>query len=94
MISGLSSRSRITPLGLRLTMEAKRTAPPRVSRMGEYSATPKTRIKNVVILQDVADVTKTRAWLGSDDLKTEMQKNVSASRPLIKPSPAVRKARR
>jgi hypothetical protein len=49
---------------------------------------------DVVILQDVVDVAKARAWLGSDDLKTEMQKNVSASRPRLKPSPAVRKARR
>src|ERR1700675_4323005 len=30
---------------------------------------------DVVILQDVADVSKARTWLGSDDLKAEMQKN-------------------
>ena len=30
---------------------------------------------DVVILQDVADVAKARTWLGSDDLKTAMQKS-------------------
>jgi hypothetical protein len=29
----------------------------------------------VVILQDVADVAKARAWFGSDDLKAAMQKS-------------------
>jgi hypothetical protein len=30
---------------------------------------------DVVILQDVADVAKARTWLGSDDMKTRMQKS-------------------
>jgi hypothetical protein len=30
---------------------------------------------DVVILQDVADVARARAWMGSDDLKSEMQKS-------------------
>src|SRR6202451_3252442 len=30
---------------------------------------------DVVILQDVADEAKARAWLGSDDLKAQMEKN-------------------
>jgi hypothetical protein len=29
---------------------------------------------DVVILQDVADVTQARTWLGADDLKAAMQK--------------------
>jgi hypothetical protein len=29
---------------------------------------------DVVILQDVADVAKARSWLGSDDMKANMQK--------------------
>jgi hypothetical protein len=30
---------------------------------------------DLVILQDVADVAKARAWLGSDEMKATMQKN-------------------
>ena len=39
---------------------------------------------DVVILQDVADVAKARAWLGSDDLKTEMQKNGVVGSPNVR----------
>ena len=30
---------------------------------------------DVVVLQDVADLTKARTWIGSDDLKAAMQKS-------------------
>ena len=30
---------------------------------------------DLVVLQDVADVSKARAWLGSDDMKATMQKS-------------------
>src|ERR1700676_1206566 len=39
---------------------------------------------DVVILQDVADVAKARAWLGSDDLKAEMQKNGVVGSPNVR----------
>jgi hypothetical protein len=39
---------------------------------------------DVVILQDVADVPKARAWLGSDDLKTQMQKNGVVGPPNVR----------
>jgi len=39
---------------------------------------------DVVILQDVADVAKARAWLGSDDLKTAMQKGGVIGSPSIR----------
>jgi hypothetical protein len=39
---------------------------------------------DVVILQDVADVAKARAWLGSDDLKAAMQKNGVVGSPNVR----------
>jgi hypothetical protein len=41
---------------------------------------------DLVILQDVADVAKARAraWLGSDDLKAEMQKNGVIGSPNVR----------
>ena len=39
---------------------------------------------DVVILQDVADVAKARAWLGSDDLKAEMQKSGVVGSPNVR----------
>jgi hypothetical protein len=39
---------------------------------------------DVVILQDVADVAKARAWLGSDDLKSVMQKSGVLGAPTIR----------
>jgi hypothetical protein len=39
---------------------------------------------DVVILQDVADVAKARTWLGSDDLKAEMQKSGVIGSPSIR----------
>ena len=39
---------------------------------------------DVVILQDVADVAKARAWLGSDDLKTQMEKNGVVGSPNVR----------
>ena len=39
---------------------------------------------DVVILQDVADVAKARTWLGSDDLKAEMQKSGVLGSPSIR----------
>ena len=39
---------------------------------------------DVVILQDVADVAKARAWLGSDGLKAEMQKNGVIGSPNVR----------
>ena len=39
---------------------------------------------DVVILQDVADVAKARAWLGSDDLRAEMQKNGVVGSPNVR----------
>lgn len=39
---------------------------------------------DVVILQDVADVAKARTWLGSDDLKAEMQKSGVLDSPSIR----------
>ena len=38
----------------------------------------------VVILQDVADVAKARAWFGSDDLKAAMQKSGVIGSPSIR----------
>jgi hypothetical protein len=38
----------------------------------------------VVILQDVSDVAKARAWLGSDDLKAEMQKSGVIGSPNVR----------
>jgi hypothetical protein len=38
----------------------------------------------VVVLQDVADVAKARTWLGSDDLKAEMQKSGVIGTPSIR----------
>ncbi len=40
--------------------------------------------KDVVVLQDVGDVAKARAWLGSDDLKTAMQKSGVIGSPSIR----------
>jgi len=39
---------------------------------------------DVVVLQDVADVVKARAWLASDDLKTAMQKSGVIGSPSIR----------
>jgi hypothetical protein len=39
---------------------------------------------DVVVLQDVADVAKARAWLGSDDLKAELQKSDVAGSPNVR----------
>jgi hypothetical protein len=39
---------------------------------------------DLVILQDVADVAKARAWLGSDDMKAAMQKNGVMGSPTIR----------
>ena len=39
---------------------------------------------DVVILQDVADVAKAPTWLGSDDLKAEMQKSGVIGSPSIR----------
>ena len=39
---------------------------------------------DVVILQDVADVARARAWLGSDDMKATMQKNGIVGSPSIR----------
>jgi hypothetical protein len=39
---------------------------------------------DVVVLQDVADVTKARAWVASDDLKTTMQKSGVIGSPSIR----------
>jgi hypothetical protein len=39
---------------------------------------------DVVILQDVADVAKARTWLGSDDLKAEMQKSGVVGSPNVR----------
>ena len=38
----------------------------------------------LVILQDVADVAKARTWLGSDDMKTTMQKSGVVGSPNIR----------
>jgi hypothetical protein len=39
---------------------------------------------DVVILQDVSDVAKARTWLGSDDLKAQLQKNGVVGSPNIR----------
>jgi hypothetical protein len=39
---------------------------------------------DVVVLQDVADVAKARIWLGSDDLKTAMEKSGVVGSPSIR----------
>ena len=39
---------------------------------------------DVVVLQDVADVAKARTWLGSEDLKTAMQKSGVIGSPSIR----------
>jgi hypothetical protein len=39
---------------------------------------------DVVILQDIADVAKARTWLGSDDLKAEMQKSGVVGSPNVR----------
>jgi len=41
-------------------------------------------VDDVVILQDVADVARARAWLGSDDLKAEMQKSGVVGSPNVR----------
>jgi hypothetical protein len=38
----------------------------------------------VVVLEDVADVSKARTWLGSEELKAEMQKNGVIGSPNIR----------
>ena len=39
---------------------------------------------DVVILQDVADVSKARSWLGSNEMKAEMQKSGVIGSPSIR----------
>ena len=39
---------------------------------------------DVVILQDVADVSKARSWLASDDMKAAMQKNGVVGSPTVR----------
>jgi hypothetical protein len=39
---------------------------------------------DVLVLQDVADVAKARAWLGAEDLKTAMQKAGVVGSPSIR----------
>ena len=39
---------------------------------------------DVVLLQDVADVAKARTWLGSDDLKAQMQKSGVVGSPNVR----------
>ena len=39
---------------------------------------------DVVILQDVADVAKARTWLGSDEMKTTMEKSGVLGSPSIR----------
>jgi hypothetical protein len=39
---------------------------------------------DLVIVQDVADVAKARAWLGSDEMKATMQKNGVIGSPTIR----------
>ena len=39
---------------------------------------------DVVILQDVADVAKARTWLGSDEMKTTMEKSGVVGSPSIR----------
>jgi hypothetical protein len=39
---------------------------------------------DLVVLQDVADVSKARTWLGSDDMKAAMQKNGVIGSPSIR----------
>ena len=39
---------------------------------------------DVVILQDVADVTKARTWLGSDEMKAAMQQSGELGSPTIR----------
>jgi len=39
---------------------------------------------DVVVLQDVADLAKARTWLGSDDLKSAMQKGGVIGSPSIR----------
>ena len=39
---------------------------------------------DVVILQDVADVAKTRTWLGSDEMKAAMQQSGVVGSPTIR----------
>jgi hypothetical protein len=39
---------------------------------------------DVVVLQDVADVSKARTWLGSDDTKAAMQKGGVIGSPCIR----------
>jgi hypothetical protein len=39
---------------------------------------------DVVVLQDVSDVAKARTWLGSEDLKTAMQKSGVLGSPSIR----------
>ena len=39
---------------------------------------------DIVLLQDVADVAKARSWLGSDDMKTAMQKSGGVGLPNVR----------
>jgi hypothetical protein len=41
-------------------------------------------LNDLVILQDVADVAKARAWLGSDEMKATMQKNGVLGSPTVR----------
>ena len=44
---------------------------------------------DVVILHDVADVAKARTWLGSDDLKAQMEKSGVVGSPNVRFAAAV-----
>jgi hypothetical protein len=39
---------------------------------------------DVLILQDVADISKARCWLGSNEMKTEMEKSGVIGSPSIR----------
>jgi hypothetical protein len=39
---------------------------------------------DILVLQDVADVAKARSWLGSDDMKTAMQKSGIVGSPNVR----------
>ena len=59
--------------GVRVTTDARRAASPRALRMGGCSRRAEDP-NDVVILQDVGDVTKARTWLASDEMKAAREK--------------------
>jgi hypothetical protein len=64
-------------------MGARRAAFPLVSQKGRVFRNAQDP-NDVVILQDVPDVARARAWLGSDDLKSEMQKSGVVGSPNVR----------